>query len=140
MIFFIIGPGYCIAFNQRDLRYCISDNQICAIVADEERKIHRVIYDGPNGDGHGITKINGANWRTQYWTVYINIYKNCYFTAYAKRYFRKDPECSISTCWYETWSHDYLKTWYSYEKETGYGWVGWWWQNDIRSFECYCKN
>ena len=141
MIFFIIGPGYCTAYNYRDYYNCHFEcdachyeeniQKLCAFVRDENSRIYRLIYDGPNGDGRGVTRFDGSFPYVQYWTVYIRIYKGCFFTAWS------EPNEKGSK---ETWSWRDVTKWHSYDEVTKTGWVGWWWQNDIRSFECRCFN
>ena len=65
----------------------------------------------------------------QYWTVYIMIEDGCRFYPYSLENYQGESE---------RWEAKNVRNWKWYYPDTGFGWVGWWWQNDIRSFRCYC--
>ena len=90
----------------------------CASVLDEDGLNERTIYKNQERS-HGV----------QYWSAYLYVYPGCLFKAYVETNFRGTMEA---------WNNDDVRDWSNLYAIGKHKWLNWWWQNDIRSFKCYC--
>ena len=101
---------YLLVKNENELKPCAN------VLNEDKRK--RTIYKNQERS-HGV----------QYWSAYLYVYPGCLFEAYVETNF---------TGTMEAWSYDDVRDWSNMYAIGKHKWLGYWWQNDIRSFKCYC--
>jgi len=98
-----------------------ANSEFCAMSFDKGKYSQRILY----GDH------DGGSYYARYWVVWIYIKSGCRFTAYDESHYN-----GVSETWYSHEPADWYWT-HTYQGKT-YGWVGFWWRNDVRSWKCRC--